>query len=209
MPGSGRTVMVMTGTGAGLGLTEVEIPDQGRKDDAGLHHGEIGADTDARAGSEGQILVAVAHQAGREAVGIEPAGIFPQQFMAVQRPDRQEQNVIGMDRPAAQFVARHDMAGEKADRRVKPHGFFQHLVDEGHGGQIAGFRHPAFQLRPGFRARPILNRRAVGEQIKRPGNRQRRGFMPGHDEKLHVVDQVFRRHAPAGFGVFRRQHVIQ
>src|SRR6202012_1206823 len=78
--------------GLWLAGAETESPDQGGKNDARLHHGEIGADTDPRRRAKGQILIFVALGPGIaiEAIGIETVGPLPQQFMAMQRPDRQE-----------------------------------------------------------------------------------------------------------------------
>ena len=101
------------------------------------------------------------------------------------------------------------MPRQQAHRRIKPHGFFQHLIDERHGVEIVRFRHPAPQLGTGFVMGAGLVIRAVGQQIKRPGDGQRRGLMPRHNEELHIADQVFRRHAAAGFRVLRRQHMVK
>ncbi len=138
IPGSGLTVIIITGRGPGVAGRKPEPLDQGGQDDAGLHHGEVRADTDARARAKGQILILVQLAAifSCEPAGIELGRPLPPHFMTMQRPDRQENNVIGLDLAAAQFVFRQRGAGQKPDRRIKPHRFFQNLLDQRHGFKI-------------------------------------------------------------------------
>jgi len=119
---------------------KTKVLNHGRQDDLGLHHGEIGTHTDPWSGAERQILVFVAPLAlGRiKPGGIEFARPFPQQFVPVQRPDWQKEDVARTHPAAAQFVFLQHGAGEQAHRRIKPHSLFQYLPDQRHGGEILG-----------------------------------------------------------------------
>ena len=67
----------------------------------------------------------------------------------------------------------------------------------------------ALEAVPRLRTGALLFFRHIGQQVQRPGQRQGGGFVPCHDEELHVEDQVFGAEAVPGFRVLRGEHPRQ
>jgi hypothetical protein len=112
--------------------------------------------------------------------------------MPMQCIDWQEQHVVRQDLPAAEGIGSSDIARQHADRRVKPHGLFDHLLHVGRRFHMIGVGSRISQGGTSFCLSPLLRLWMQSQKQQRPGQRQRRCFVAGHDEELHVVQKVRR-----------------
>ena len=211
-PGSGRTVMCITGVGLGPAGLEAEARKQSGEDDLRLHHREVRADANPRAGAEGQVQEAVARRAlrsGAKLSGIEFVRVLPPHPVAVQRVDVEEDRLVRQDVAAAEPVGLADVAREQPDRRIEAHRLLDHLLDIGHPLEVLGAGGAVAEHGTRLGAGAGLDILVVGQQEQRPGQRQRRGLVPGDDEELHVVQQIARGHPPPGLGILGAQHVVE
>ena len=108
----------------------------------------------------------------------------------MQRIDRQDDGVPGVDRCVAKAVAGLGRARDDCRGWIKAQGLVNDLADIGQvGNAIPGWSAPR-QDRLNLGAGAILNGGVEGAEIERPGQRQGGGFMPRHDECQQVVAQL-------------------
>ena len=129
--------MCMTGVGGGRSVSSKRCRASKRcQDDLCLHHCEVRADADARPCAKWHVQVAmpcVFTAAVREVIGIELVWPVPPHLVPVERIDCQEHDLVPANlraRPAHR-PASAALRARKADRRVQPHCFVQHLPDVG------------------------------------------------------------------------------
>ena len=171
--------------------------------------GETCPDADARPIAKRQIGKTVDLLRARKTAGVERVRIGPQSVMAVQGVDRQNHCIALQDLTPAQTVLGLRRARQKRRRRIHPQRLIHDLARQ---GQLRNIRHgcrPVAQHGHSLGSGGGLHIRIEGAQIQRPGQRQRRRLMPGHDEGQQIVPQLCRGHLAARGRILPGQQQIQ
>ena len=142
-------------------------------------------------------------------VRVEGVRALPEILVPVQCVGVDEDRLAGADVAVVDLVIVEHVARQHPHRRVEPHRLVEHLLDIGHGGEVAARCGTLAQHAACLFAGALLCGGIVGQQVERPGDRQRRGLVAGDDEELHVVQQVLRRHGAPGLRILGAQHVVE
>src|SRR5579859_3995687 len=159
-----------------------EVAEQGPQHHVHLYMGEGGADAPPGSAAERDPLVGV-RPAVDKAVRAEAARIGEQGLVTVHQVDADQDDLSLRERPSSQLQARRpDLAERPVDDRTYP-------LDLQDGGLA--------QLRPagvGLVDEPAQHDRMAAQPLDRPGQRGRRGLVPGGQQGEQLIGDLLAAH---------------
>src|SRR5690349_24617951 len=180
---------------------ELKALREGGEEQRGFHHGETGADADARASAERKIRetrkAAAADRIVAPAFGIEAFGIGKETRIAMDDPLEQENVGTSGDAIAVEFEVANGPAANAPSRRVEAHGFLDDHFGVRQARKIGERGSGTAQDGIQFGREGALRVGVLREEIPGPAQSVGGGFVAGEKQRHDFVAKLLVGHAGA------------